>query len=478
MASALMQPDLASGTGGAEYAGVLSDSLLTSRFGLLIFGADEMAVLQLRNAVLRVVAERNSRVEIVHARPDKDIIADMSRNLGEASLRGDDLHAESHKPIKVLVVSGRIADAVAPMRQLLRIAGTFPGLGLRVLATVDDHPSASPPLEFDTFGAGLQRHHCPTGMGRSFAAADTRRDESDRETWRAPAEPDRSPGINALANGSTGVADGEPEAPPAPALLRPPHGSASAGPAAGRRRVFGLGALVSIVLLALTMAFLMFPRHAQTLKAWLLPVEARLAPAMTKDRINAVGVAEGTDAARQSRATATVPVSETSPATPDQFETAVFGLTPDDHAPMQLIVAEKLGYSKPDTRANAPSAVTRTEPASSAAGSPLDKAISIVRDAPNSAVFIQFVAMESTEDVQKWLAGQAEVKGALVVPIRTREGTPAFAVVQGPFQTRSSAMEFSKRPGVPEVRWLRSAVSLKSALSPPSAPNGVQHGQR
>ena len=106
------------------------------------------------------------------------------------------------------------------------------------------------------------------------------------------------------------------------------------------------------------------------------------------------------------------------------------------------------------------------------------KAITVVRDAPNNSVFIQFVALERADDVHKWLAEQTQVKSALVVPIRTREGIPAFAVVQGPFRTISSAMEFSKRPGVPEVRWLRSATSLKSALSPPSPENGDHHGQR
>ena len=475
MADAFMQPDTTHASGCEENPKVLADSLLGRRLGLLIFGADAMSVLQLRNAVLRGVVERNSRMEIVYARPDEDLIVEMSRKLEEASLRGDDLHAAGLEPVKVLVVCGRIENAVAQMRQLLRIAGAFPGLGVRLLVTVDDYPSDSPPPEFDTFGAGLHRHHCPTGTVWSFPLADMHQDESARKAPQALATPDRSPRIEALAKDFTDVAQAESEMPKAIARPRHTKGPAFAGPAPVRRRVFGPKALAGILLLALAMVFLMFPRHAQTLKALLLPTEARLAPALPKDTTNADGAAKGSEPAGERQATALAAEAPLpTPARPDALNA---GLTFDDRTPIYLIMAEKLGYPKPDIPTDAAPAISLTEPSTSMAASSLVEAISMVRNAPNSSVFVQLVAMRSADDVQTWLAGQAQLKGALVVPVRTREGNLAFAVVQGPFRTRSSAMEYSKRPEIPAMSWLRSATSLKSALTPPSAPNGAQHGR-
>lgn len=471
-----MEPDATRSTGGVESATALADSLLGRRLGLLIFGADAMSVLQLRNAVLRNVVERHSRMEIVHVRSDEDVILDMSRKLEEARLRGDDLHAAGLEPVKVLVVSGRIVDAVAPMRQLLRIAGTFPGLGIRVLVTVDDYPSASPPPEFDTFGAGLERYLCPAGTALRVPEADMHQGGSVQEAPQAPATPARSPRIKAPANGFTDVAQGELGKPKAVAGPRYANGAAFSRAAPARRRVFGPGALACIVVLALAMVFLMFPRHAQTLKALLLPAEPGLVAALPKDRTSTVGSAERSEPAWESQETAVIAAMPLP--TPARSEGRAVAPTIDDHAPLRLIAAKTLDYPKPDMPTDAAPAISRTEPAASMAAASLTKAIDTVRNAPNSSVFVQFVAMESADDAHGWLAGQAQVKGALVVPVRTREGNQAFAVVQGPFRTRSSAMEFSKRPGIPEMRWLRSAASLQSALPPPSAPNGAHHGRR
>mgnify|MGYP003349895254 CR=1 FL=1 len=176
------------------------------------------------------------------------------------------------------------------MRQLLRIAGTFPGLGLRVLATVDDHPSVTPPPEFETFGAGLQRHHCPTGSGQSFSSATTYQEKSVREVRHGVAELDSVPSITVLENGFTGLADSAPQMSHALASSGLPFQSASVRAATARRRVFGPGVLAGIFLSALAMVFLMFPRQAQTLKSWLLPAEARVVPAVTKAGTNATGI--------------------------------------------------------------------------------------------------------------------------------------------------------------------------------------------
>jgi hypothetical protein len=467
-----------------DKARALAESMLAGRLGLLVYGNEPAAILELRDEILKEVSHRFPSITIIRSATEEDVIARVSRLLGDATIRGDDLQREGSAPGILFVLSGRLDGDLAQMRQLLRVSSTFPELGLNLLLTVSDHSPALPPSEFDTFGTNLHRHFCPPSDILSSALPDG---YGLRET--PSVELALRPGIKKVRNPDSNA--GNERIPPPHVHPRfatdeeaslPWRNTIAAQTSSGvvktgaSPKAIGAGTLAIISLVALTIVLLLFPRHAQILRAWLLPIEAKPTPQAKAARSPATGPADGAGLPQTERSPSAGTLPGVAPTGSKDSGQTTYPFA--DFAPQGMLAAEKDVRLRLTTDILSPPETGPSGPMLTPSSIKLDEAVKIVRDAPASTVFVQFAAMQSANEVQQWLAGQKQMKGALVVPIQTREGQFAFAIVQGPFRSRPAAMEYSKTPGVPEARWLRSAASLKSALSPIPDSSGAADGKR
>jgi septal ring-binding cell division protein DamX len=85
---------------------------------------------------------------------------------------------------------------------------------------------------------------------------------------------------------------------------------------------------------------------------------------------------------------------------------------------------------------------------------------------------VQHAAMPTYQDALQWQKSQPALSAARIVALyRANQKMAYFAVVSGPFESRSVATEFTKTRGLPAGPWVRSAQSLKDQFTPELANN-------
>lgn len=90
----------------------------------------------------------------------------------------------------------------------------------------------------------------------------------------------------------------------------------------------------------------------------------------------------------------------------------------------------------------------------------------LVRQAKVGSFFVQHVSLGSMAEAQEWRAQYGALSQARIVAVNTQDKGVKFAVISGPFATRTEAEAFAARPGVPADPWFRPVKSLQGALQP------------
>ena len=105
------------------------------------------------------------------------------------------------------------------------------------------------------------------------------------------------------------------------------------------------------------------------------------------------------------------------------------------------------------------------EPAAevSAPASPLQRAAEIVASAPRSAYFVQHIVLSSELAAKIYKGRYPALGGANVVPVRLSQNN-AYAVISGPFDSRSAAALFTQNSPVADDYWIRGAAQLQAIL--------------
>jgi hypothetical protein len=107
-----------------------------------------------------------------------------------------------------------------------------------------------------------------------------------------------------------------------------------------------------------------------------------------------------------------------------------------------------------------------TEPSAaevSAPASPLQRAAEIIASAPRSAYFVQHIVLSSELAAKSYRGRYPALGGANVVPVRLSQNN-AYAVISGPFDSRSAAALFTQNSPVADDYWIRGAAQLQAIL--------------
>ena len=99
----------------------------------------------------------------------------------------------------------------------------------------------------------------------------------------------------------------------------------------------------------------------------------------------------------------------------------------------------------------------------SAPASPLQRAAEIVASAPRSAYFVQHIVLSSELAAKSYRGRYPALGGANVVPVRLSQNN-AYAVISGPFDSRSAAALFTQNSPVADDYWIRGAAQLQAIL--------------
>lgn len=84
---------------------------------------------------------------------------------------------------------------------------------------------------------------------------------------------------------------------------------------------------------------------------------------------------------------------------------------------------------------------------------------------------VQHAAMPSYQAAQKWQQSVTLLADARIVALyRPSDKLAYFAVVSGPFTSRTQATAFTQRKGMPSDAWVRTARSLREQFTPNPAP--------
>ena len=94
-----------------------------------------------------------------------------------------------------------------------------------------------------------------------------------------------------------------------------------------------------------------------------------------------------------------------------------------------------------------------------------------IQPMPVGTWVVQHAAMPTYQAAKKWQQDIAPLADARIVALyRPSDKLAYFAVVSGPFTSRTQATTFAARKGLPADAWVRSARSLKDQFSPASSP--------
>jgi cell division septation protein DedD len=127
--------------------------------------------------------------------------------------------------------------------------------------------------------------------------------------------------------------------------------------------------------------------------------------------------------------------------------------------------ADELNSQQTETQkpvAELPSAATPA-PSEPAVVSPLERALKSIAEAPRSAYFVQHIVLSTELAAKGYIDRYPALSGASVVPVLLSQKN-AYAVVSGPFDTRSAAALFTQNSSVPDDYWIRGAAQLQAIL--------------
>lgn len=97
------------------------------------------------------------------------------------------------------------------------------------------------------------------------------------------------------------------------------------------------------------------------------------------------------------------------------------------------------------------------------AASPLERSAEIIASAPRSAYFVQHIVLSSEPAAKRYIGGYPALSGANVVPVRLSQNN-GYAVISGPFDSRSAAALFTQNSSVPDDYWILGAVQLQAIV--------------
>jgi len=170
---------------------------------------------------------------------------------------------------------------------------------------------------------------------------------------------------------------------------------------------------------------------AEQVEAKRLAVQAELEAATSANQ--SLSVKSNTAAVSLVDEIIALPVADVSPEAP--------ATSPDDVKPS----AQELSGSVADVQASA-----------------LESAAARIAEASRSDYFIQHIVL--TEDLARaYIERYSVLRDASVVPVRINQKN-AFAVVSGPFRSRSAAALFTQNSAVPDDYWIRGAAELQAIL--------------
>ena len=170
---------------------------------------------------------------------------------------------------------------------------------------------------------------------------------------------------------------------------------------------------------------------AEQVEAKRLAVQAELEAATSANQ--SLSVKSNTAAVSLVDEIIALPVADVSPEAP--------ATSPDDVKPS----AQELSDSVADVQASA-----------------LESAAARIAEASRSDYFIQHIVL--TEDLARaYIERYSVLRDASVVPVRINQKN-AFAVVSGPFRSRSAAALFTQNSAVPDDYWIRGAAELQAIL--------------
>ena len=95
--------------------------------------------------------------------------------------------------------------------------------------------------------------------------------------------------------------------------------------------------------------------------------------------------------------------------------------------------------------------------------SALIQAAQRIASARTSEYFVQHIVLSTEAAAEDYISRYQALDKASVVPVRLTQNS-AYAVISGPFSSRSAAASFTQNPGVPGDYWIRGAAQLKSIL--------------
>ncbi|MDC0088671.1 SPOR domain-containing protein [Porticoccaceae bacterium] len=95
--------------------------------------------------------------------------------------------------------------------------------------------------------------------------------------------------------------------------------------------------------------------------------------------------------------------------------------------------------------------------------SALIKAAERIASARSGEYFVQHIVLSTEAAAEDYISRYQALDKASVVPVRLTQNS-AYAVISGPFSSRSAAASFTQNPGVPGDYWIRGAAQLKSIL--------------
>lgn len=102
-----------------------------------------------------------------------------------------------------------------------------------------------------------------------------------------------------------------------------------------------------------------------------------------------------------------------------------------------------------------------------------------IKPMPFGTYMVQHAAMPTYQAALQWQKSQPALTAARIVALyRANQKMAYFAVVSGPFESRSVATDFTQTRGLPAGPWVRSARSLKDQFTPELANAGKRQETR
>ncbi len=228
--------------------------------------------------------------------------------------------------------------------------------------------------------------------------------------------------------------------------------------------------LLALIVVSAAIVLAVFPKHLTTLLSLFYPTSHSLTapstsqakpslspPSPTTENLNRI---EKSSSPSLTNPTITITASDDAP--------TALSPTPAKINPKEIVLPK--AKSNPiDTKAPTEEAISPEPPitAPKNRNTANNEKLNWLKNTPNGQFLIQHVVMDSFAEANVWQSSHKGLNQSHIVSVQPKnQKTIKYAIVSGPFTSKSEAVNFIETTGVPKETWIRTVGSLKETLRP------------